>query len=56
MAKKCVYCKCPVADGSVVDFCERCGIETWGAKMFNAIKTGMEASRERGDLEQGQVS
>lgn len=55
MVKKCIYCKTEVAQDSVVDFCERCGIKVWGPKMFNAIKASMEDSRTRGDLEQGNV-
>ena len=55
MARKCIYCKNPVDDKSVIDFCERCGVSVWGPKMFNAIKSGMENSRERGDLEQGNI-
>jgi len=55
MTKKCIYCKTIVPDDSVIDFCERCGVGVWGPKMFNAIKTGMEDSRDRGDLEQGNV-
>lgn len=55
MTKKCIYCKTEVAQDSVIDFCERCGIKVWGPKMFNAIKASMESSRDRGDLEQGSV-
>jgi len=55
MPKKCIYCKCEVQDNSVIDFCESCGIKVWGPKMFNAIKASMEESRDRGDLEQGNV-
>ena len=55
MVKKCIYCKSEVAQDSVIDFCEKCGIRVWGPKMFNAIKAGMEDSRTRGDLEQGNV-
>lgn len=56
MPRKCIYCKGHVEDNSVIDFCETCGIKVWGHKMFKAIKDGMENSRERGDLEQGNVS
>ena len=55
MAKKCIYCKTDIAQESVVDFCERCGIKVWGPKMFNAIKDSMEKSRDNGDLFQGSV-
>ena len=55
MTKKCIYCKSEIAPESVIDFCEKCGISVWGHKMFNAIKASMEDSRERGDLEQGNV-
>lgn len=55
MAKKCVYCKGNVLEDSALDVCERCGVKVWGPKMFNAIKSSMAASRERGDLEQGSV-
>jgi hypothetical protein len=55
MAKKCIYCKGEVSSNSVIDFCDNCGVKVWGLKMFNAIKSSMEESRERGDLEQGHV-
>lgn len=55
MARKCIYCRSEVADDSVIDFCESCGVRVWGHKMFNAIRSEMEASKKRGDLEQGNV-
>ena len=55
MAKKCIYCKADIAEESVIDFCDRCGTSVWGSKMLDAIKSSMEASKQRGDLEQGQV-
>lgn len=55
MSRRCVYCKGEPAN-DVLDVCERCGNKVWGPKMFNAIKSGMMASKERGDLEQGDVS
>ena len=51
---KCVYCKGDVSNGAL-DVCNRCGVKVWGEKMFKAIVSGMEASKERGDLEQGSV-
>lgn len=55
MVKKCIYCKSAIDDNCVIDFCDRCGNSVWGPKMLKAIKSSMEASRERGDLEQGHV-
>ncbi len=52
---KCVYCKGNVDEGSALDVCEKCGVKVWGLKMFKAIQGNMAASRERGDLEQGNV-
>ncbi len=57
MTKKCIYCKSEIADESVIDFCERCGVGVWGEKMFRAIVQNMEDARERGDLcHQRQIS
>ncbi len=50
MPKKCIYCKKDVADDSVIDFCERCGIGVWGEKMFNAIVKNMEDAQDRGNI------
>ena len=51
--KKCLYCKSPVVDDSVIDFCERCGKRVFGDKMFSAILNNMQEAKQRGDLEQG---
>ena len=51
---KCVYCKSE-ASNKALDVCDRCGVKIWGMKMFKAIVSGMEESKERGDLEQGNV-
>ena len=48
--KKCVYCGAEVHDDSVIDFCERCGVNVFGKKMFNTILRRMNYARERGDL------
>jgi uncharacterized UBP type Zn finger protein len=50
MTKKCIYCSREIPDESVIDFCEECGKNVWGEKMFQAIITNMEDARERGDL------
>ena len=50
--KKCIYCKCEVAESSVIDFCERCGRGVFGDKMFEAIVSNMEEAQQRGDLDQ----
>jgi hypothetical protein len=55
MSKKCIYCKTDIDQGSVIDFCERCGVGVWGPKMFAAIKQNMEGARDSGDLFQGSV-
>lgn len=50
MSKKCIYCKTEISDDCVIDFCERCGIQTFGKKMFDTIVKNMEDARDRGDL------
>jgi rRNA maturation endonuclease Nob1 len=50
MVKKCIYCKSEVNDDCVIDFCERCGIQVWGEKMFKTILKNMEDARSNGDL------
>ena len=50
--KKCIYCNCEIKQDSVIDFCQRCGVGTFGEKCFSAILKNMEAADARGDLEQ----
>lgn len=56
MAKKCIYCKTEIAEESVIDFCQRCGVGVWGEKMFNAIVQSMESARTTGNLDQGSIT
>ena len=56
MTKKCIYCKTDVAQESVIDFCDGCGVGVWGQKMFNTIKKNMEEARDSGNLNQGLIS
>lgn len=55
MVKRCIYCKSDIAETSVVDVCNRCGVGVWGEKMFSAIVANMENARDSGDLFQGSV-
>jgi hypothetical protein len=50
MTKKCIYCNSEIPETSVIDFCERCGINSFGKKLFETIKENMENAREKGDL------
>jgi len=50
MSKKCIYCGAEIEDDCVIDFCQRCGLNVWGEKMFNTIIKNMEDARDRGDL------
>ena len=48
--KKCIYCGQGVDSDSVIDFCESCGTQVWGEKMFKAIVENMENARDNNDL------
>ncbi len=50
MGKKCIYCGSSLDDFCVIDFCEKCGKEVWGDKMFKTIVENMENARKNGDL------
>ena len=56
MSRKCIYCGIELTQESLIDFCEKCGIGSFGAKMFNAIIQNMEQANFRGDLEQGGIA
>ena len=48
--KKCIYCGTEILDESVIDFCETCGVKTFGRKMFDTIVQRMNSARESGDI------
>ena len=50
MVKKCLYCGVELADDSVIDFCEKCGVNTFGRKMFDTIVANMNKARDSGNL------
>jgi len=50
--KKCIYCKCALSEDSLLDFCERCGKNVWGEKMFKAIVSGMKEGKDKGLFDQ----
>lgn len=53
--KRCIYCRCDLSEGNIIDFCERCGREVWGDKMLNAIVQNMKEANKRGDLDQSKM-
>ena len=55
MSKRCIYCKADIAQDSVIDFCDPCGVGVWGPKMFSTIKKKMEDARDSGNLNQGSI-
>ena len=48
--KKCLYCEVELSVDNVIDFCESCGVQAFGQKMFDTIVSNMENAQERGDL------
>ncbi len=56
MTKKCIYCRAEISKECVIDFCEKCGVGTFGSKLFKTIVQNMTQAQSRGDLEQGFVS
>lgn len=48
--KKCIYCDAEIHESSVIDFCEKCGVNAFGRKMFDTILQRMNDARENGDL------
>lgn len=55
MSKKCVYCGKEIASECVIDFCDSCGVASFGSKMFRTIVENMKSAQARGDLDQGAV-
>lgn len=49
---KCIYCSSELTEASIIDFCDRCGINAFGAKMFKTICDNMSEAQVRGDLDQ----
>ena len=50
MVKKCVYCTGQIPEDYVLDVCEKCGYEVWGAKMFKTIQQNMKDAHQKGDI------
>jgi len=48
--KKCIYCGTEISNESIIDFCEKCGVNTFGKKMFDTIVQNMKNARANGDL------
>jgi len=48
--KRCIYCGAKIDENSVIDFCEKCGINVFGKKMFDTILQRMNEARDGGDL------
>ena len=48
--KKCLYCSKDLTDDSVIDFCENCGKQAFGEKIFNVIIKNMKEAKEKGDI------
>jgi len=48
--KKCIYCGIEIDDSCVVDICDKCGISSFGKKMFETIKENMEKAKDKKDL------
>ena len=48
--KKCMYCGVEVDENSVIDFCEKCGVNVFGRKMFDTIIQRMNDAKKNGDI------
>ena len=47
---RCIYCGFEISDGRSMEICDKCGINVWGEKMFNAIKQTTDEARDNNDL------
>lgn len=50
MSTRCVYCKTEINDNRSMEICDRCGVQVWGPKMFDAIKKTTDDARDNDDL------
>jgi len=55
MVKRCIYCKTEIDSNSVVDMCKPCMHRVWGPRMTEAIVSGMQKEKEKGNMELGRV-
>ncbi len=55
MVKRCIYCNVELEEDFVVDICRICMYKVWGPKMSQAIISGMEKEKAKGNMELGRV-
>lgn len=56
MTKKCIYCGSEIASENLIDFCDQCGIRSFGSKMYRAILENVKQANVRGDLQQNNIN